>query len=72
MPRWHFLSPCIKFKSQETPTESSAEEMGGEIEFISTGINDRKFVPALSVCFFLNALFALPELILLLRDIPSL
>lgn len=52
--------------------ESCAEEMGGEIEFISTGINDRKFVPALSVCFFLNALFALPELILLLHDIPSL
>lgn len=32
--------------------ESYAEQMGGEIEFISTGTNDKKFVPALSVCIF--------------------
>lgn len=53
--------------------ECYAEELGGEIEFISTSINDRKFVPASSVCFFFfNAFFALSDLILLLHDIPSL
>lgn len=39
--------------------ECYAEELGGEIEFISTSINDRKFVPASSACFFFLMLFLL-------------